>query len=385
MIVNGESSNREVSEFRRSLVSIIHNIPITCRYIHSEAKSYESFEYILFYERVRTGISSPYFFLDGVPSGIQLFTGPTSVNLPNQDVKKLKLRDVVSDRLTVVGKLESMPADAERKIELTTLHTAGLPPQVPGPARFLVARTRAIFRGLRATKKKEIFHYCDNANCCRMFYAGELAETWSSNEVQQVVVGEDDEEPGSSDEYWQLVGGQYVDNTPDTRRFCCRACRQQHSEHLASMMPDCNIHLDADDYAKKQGRARVGESFKMALKRNESAARALRTMRSKKRTNLAVSELEIERHLQNRITALNIDLGLLYAASILSESGNMSSGKILPGQRLYWRDESMYYSKALQVVIRIYKNMKRKEGIISSMLTIPKFLEHVSAHAYKMF
>ena len=201
MIVNGEASDPKIAEFRRCLVSIIHNIPITCRYIHSEAKSYESFEYILFYERVRTGISSPYFFLDGVPSGVLLFTGETSLELPNRDIKKLKLRDVVADRLSVVGKMESMKADAERKVELTSQHTAGLPAQVPGPVRFLVARTRAVLRGLRATKKQDIFHYCDNTNCCRMFYAGELADTWSSREVQKVVVGDDDEEPGSSDEY----------------------------------------------------------------------------------------------------------------------------------------------------------------------------------------
>ena len=123
----------------------------------------------------------------------------------------------------------------------------------------------------------------------------------------------------------------------------------------------------------------------MALKRNEAAARALRTMRTKKRTNLAVSEFEIECHRQKRITALNVDLGLLYAASILSESGNMSNGKILPGQCVYWRDDAMYYSKALQSVIRIYNKLKRKEGIVSSTLTMPKFLEQISAHAYKMF
>lgn len=41
---------------------------------------------MLFYERVRLGVSSPYFFLDGVPSGVHLFVGPTSLNLPNNEI-----------------------------------------------------------------------------------------------------------------------------------------------------------------------------------------------------------------------------------------------------------------------------------------------------------
>ena len=381
-IVKGESVCAKATALRRFYFSIIHNLPVTCRSILEEAKGYKSFEYVLFYERVRLGIASPHFFLDGVPSGVTLFVGPTSVSLPQRDIQKLKLRDVIADRLQTVGKLENMKPDLPRKIQLTTEHTAGLEEEVPGPARFLVARTRAILRGLRSTKRAEAFDQCANCNCNRLFYKGELSETWTAAERKEV---DEAEEELCSDEYWSQIGCSFVGTIPDTRRFCSRACRDQHSMHLRQMMPDFNLQMDADDYAKKTGRARIQEAFKLCLKRNEIAARALRTMRSKSWPNLAVDPSEIEANRQKHITALNIDLGLLYAASVISESGNLSNGKILPGQRLYWRDNPAYFAKSLAVVMKTYGKMKRKEGIISSMLTMPKFLEYLQINAHKMF
>jgi hypothetical protein len=374
----------EVMSMRRHFFTLMHYLPVTCRGLYERATQHAAFEYMLFYERVRLGVSSPYFFLDGVPSGVHLFVGPTSLNLPNNEIERLKLRDVVADRLQVVGKMEAMAKDTARKIDLTTLHTAGLGNNVPGPARFLVARSRAIFRGLRATKRNELFAYCDNCNCSRFFYKGEPVESWSNAAVTQVSL-EDDEDEHDSRSYWESVSGSPLDSTPDTRRFCSRACANQHSHHLEIMMPDSGLHLDSDDHAKKAGRARVSESFKLALKRNEVAARALRTMRTNTVRNLAVSKEELEMHREKRITALNVDLGLLYAASIIAGSANLSTGRVLPGQRMYWRDNPSFYAKPLGAINKIYSSMRRKEGIVSSLLTMPRFLENIQVKAYRMF
>lgn len=370
---------------RRHFFTLMHYLPVTCRGLYSRATQHAAFEYMLFYERVRLGVASPYFFLDGVPSGVHLFVGPTSLNLPNREIERLKLRDIVADRLQVVGKMEAMRHGSERKIKLTTVHTAGLGIEVPGPARFLVDRSRAIFQGLRATKRSELFAQCDNCNCLRLFYKGESIESWSAAKLTQVSLGGEEEEENDSQDYWNSVSGLPLDATPETRRFCCRACANQHAHHLKIMMPDCGLHMDADDFATKSGRARISESFKLALKRNEVAARALRTARTKSVSNLAVSKEELEAHRQKRITALNVDIGLLYAASIISESSNLSTGRILPGQRIYWRDNPSFYAKPLAVINKIYSNTKRKEGIVSSLLTMPRFLENIQVKAYRMF
>ena len=219
----------------------------------------------------------------------------------------------------------------------------------------------------------------------RLFYKGESIESWSAAKLTQVSLGGEEEEENDSQDYWNRIAGLPLDATPETRRFCCRACANQHAHHLKIMMPDCGLHMDADDFATKSGRARISESFKLALKRNEVAARALRTARTKSVSNLAVSKEELEVHRQKRITALNVDIGLLYAASIISESSNLSTGRILPGQRIYWRDNPSFYAKPLAVINKIYSNTKRKEGIVSSLLTMPRFLENIQVKAYRMF
>ena len=155
--------------------------------------------------------------------------------------------------------------------------------------------------------------------------------------------------------------------------------------HLKLMMPDNGLRLDADDFAKKSGRARVGEAFRMALKRNQVASRALRNSKTRSRSNLAVSPKELSAHRALRITALNVDLGLLYASSIVSESSNLSRGKLLPGSSIHWRNDPSYYAKPLTAVAKIYSTTKMKEGIISNMLTIPRFMEAVELKATKIF
>lgn len=381
-VKEGDTGCAKANALRKCHFTILNNLPMTCQAILDEARSYTSFEYLLFYERVRHNQTSPHFFLDGVPAAVTLFAGATSVSLPLTDIQKLKFKDVIADRGTTVTKLEAMKLENPRKVELTTRHTADLVEEVPGPARFLVARTRAILQGLRSTKRAEAFEQCANINCNRLFYKGEASETWATAGVSHT---DDDDEQLSSDQYWIDVGCSFIDTVPDARRFCCRACRNQHASHMQQMMPIFGLELDADDYAKKNGRARVHESFKLCLKRNEVAARALRTMRSKSRPNIAVHPTEIEAKRQKYISAMNIDLGILYAASVISESRNLSDGKILPGQRLYWRDNSVYFAKALSMVIKAYNKMKRNEGIISSMSTMPKFLEHLQINAHKMF
>lgn len=353
--------------------------------MYTDAKQHIAFEFMLFYERVRLGVSSLHFFLDGVPSGVHLFVGPTTLVLPQDDIRKLKLRDVLADRLHVVGQMEVMSPDAERRVSLIAQHTGSLPVQVPGPVRFLVARSRAIFQGLRATKNAEAFAHCANCNCNRLFYCGDPAESWANAAVTSVAMGGDDEEEHDSAEYWIQTAGSPLDVVSDVRRFCSQACARQHAYHLRILMPDAGVHLDADDNAKKSGRARVSESFKLALKRNEVAARALRTMRTTQFPNIAVSADELEMHRQKRIRALNIDLGLLYAASVLAESASMSNRRILPGQSMYWRDDPIYYSKALPSVSKVYAKSSRKEGIVTSTLTLPKYMSHLQTIAHKLF
>jgi hypothetical protein len=52
---------------------------------------------------------------------------------------------------------------------------------------------------------------------------------------------------------------------------------------------------------------------------------------------------------------------------------------------MYWRDDPTYYSKTLTGVCKIYSTLKREEGIISNLLTMPRFLDVVSSKVSKLF
>ena len=327
-------------------------------------------------------MASPDFFFDGVPFGITLFVGPAASDFKDEELRSKNFSRVLQERHNFVQAFEAMATDSSMRLRLTTRHNAGLGDEVPGPARCLVDMTRSVCRGLKKVKAETCFHQCENCNCNRLFYKGKTSETWSTAATTQSYL---DEDQNTSDKYWSEISCSKIDEVPDSRRFCSRACRNQHSEHLRMMMPDFGLHMDADDYAKKTDRPRVLESLKLCLKRNEIAARALRTMRSKGWPNLAVDADEIEAHRQKHITALNVDIGILYAASVIAESKTLSDGKILPGQHLYWRDNPWHYGKSIGAVVKTYKQTKREEGIIFSLLTMPKFVERLRANAHRMF
>ena len=388
MITVGEAADTKPNiEMRRCLVTVVHSLPICCRDLLAEAKQHDSWEPVLFYERIRVGISSKSYFLEGVPTSIALFAGPSGLSLAGEEeekLAKLKMKDVLADRTHSVALLESYrPATPRKKELIRKYHPEDLPASVPGPVRVLIARQRSLCKGMRQRKDGSHFTHCCNCNCNRIFYIGAPNECWGVASTS-TVGGLDDEEDSNSEKYWEMAACDSSIDTPSMLRFCSSTCSDEYYHHLSIMMPDYGIVLDADNEAKKHGRKRVAESFRLALKRNEKAARALRTLRSSRPRNLALTPEELNVHIQRRITMLNVDLGVLYAASKIAESETLSKGRLLPGQCLYWRDDPAYYRKILAGVSRIYMTKKRKEGIVSSLLTMPRFLEEVEARAYKL-
>ena len=368
---------------RMRLLRMLIALPLTCRALRDEAGQHEAYGPILFYERVHLGLVDKNYFLDGVPLSVTLFAGDTTIVLPDEQLRKLRRGGIVSDRFTTIEKLES--ATPERRDELVRAHSpVDLAASVPGVVRVFIARCRAVCKGVRRVKGEGMFSHCTNANCRRLFYVGNAAECWSTVDAVQSSAS-DSEEESSSVEYWNSAACDSGINVPTVRRFCCAACQREFGIHLARVMPGTGLDFDADNAAVKSGRARVGEALKLALKRNALASRQLRLLRSAKRARLAVSDAELAVLAERHTAALNVDLGVLYAASIVAESSVLSKGKLLPGAGIYWRDDPAFYSRALSVVREIYFKHRRKEGIINSLITVPRFLQIVGERAARMF
>lgn len=402
---------------RVAFFRILHTLPLTTAPLYARAKAHTAFEYTLFYERTRIGFTSNHF-LDGVPAGVLLFTGETTISLPPAEVNKLKYGDLLADRLQTVCKLELMPSNSARKQQLVTQFTAGLDDSVPGAVRVLVARTRAMCQGVRQTKQAKKFAQCRNCNCNRLFYVGERNEprvfscpTEPASEVlkssatgggsdgnplrrRRLLSGDDDmddEEDSTSDWYWRKAGSwvRLPREEARTRRFCSQACELEYDEHVACIMPETRACMDADDEmaGKREGRSRVMRAFQAALKRNGIAARELRLVRWNPQRR-AVSKEDVRRLVESRVMALNVDLGILYASSLIAESQALSHGKTLPGAFAGWRCDPMNCSRVLKRVIDLYLNYDHggegKIHVVSSMLTVPPFMEEVRASAAQL-
>ena len=382
-VERGGRNTNEQQRDRVRMMRIVNVMPLLCRALRDEAAQHEAYAPVLFYERVRLGWAGKNYFLEGVPFGVMLFAGETSITLLDDQLRKLRLKSIVADKFATSMKLEN--AAPTRIDELVREHSpVDYSACVPGVVRVFVARCRAICKGVRHVKEEAMFAHCSNANCLRLFYVGGTTECWANAGV--VHAASDSEDEGSSSvEYWNAAACDSGVRSPSVRRFCCSSCEQEYDAHLKRVMPGMGLEFDADNAALKSGRARVSESLKLVLKRNALASRQLRLLRSTKRVKLAVADNELAVLAERHVAALNVDLGVLYAASLVAESIVLSQRKLLPGSRICWRGDPVFYSRALNIVRCIYFKNRRKEGIVSSLNTLPRFLQIVGEAAGRMF
>lgn len=378
---------------RMQMGILIHSLPVCTTALIGVARQHSAFEPVLMYERIRKaaaaaakdGGEEETYFLEGVPLRVRLFTGHTSVVLSENDqyLRKLGPDDLRRETAKLVYQMEGL----SRPITESAGRADDLGDQVPASVRAFVARCRALYFGIRTVRPDSCFASCSNCNCNRIFYVGDARDKKKTSRGS--ALGADGDERGedertTSDAYWQAAACDRTTEVPSTRRFCSSACREEFRRHVDAAMPASRLELDSDDAAGRHGRTRVPEAFRLALKRNEIAARALRTLRSRPRAHSAVSDEEMDRRVEQRITALNVDLGVLYASMLIAESGTLSRGKYLAGSSRGWRHEPALYARILMDVSRIYNCFRRKEGIVSSLLTMPKYMEHIRTNAHKM-
>ena len=145
------------------------------------------------------------------------------------------------------------------------------------------------------------------------------------------------------------------------------------------------VELDADSCSKKEGRARVLDSLRMCARRNEVAGRHLRAIQKGRRAFTAVDTGELTALRAACIKKLNVDFGLIYAASIVAESRTLSAGKVLPGASARWRSRPMFYARALKHVIRIYDARHKNGELVYNAMPPGRFLTKLREDAACIF
>ena len=373
------------SERKRSVrnvnTAMLNKLPITCRQLCGVARGDTRYTAVMFYERTRLGAAASGHFLEALPPGLPLFAGVTAVTLQDADLRKLRLRDVVSDRIKTVSNLEALANKTDRLKQLIADHTLpDLPAGLPGRVHVFVARMRAICQGLRRVKPEAHFRQCRNCECQRIFYAG------AANESAAEHAGAPSPVAGANDQaYWDLVaGGPLVRD--EQKDFCTWSCCQQWRKQLRDALPSDDANeMVADRSCRKEGRARVPEALRACGKRNERAARHLRTIEKECRTFTALSKQEQTKQRARRVRALNLDIGLLYAASVVADSKALSANRVLPGAAESWRTRCAFYAKAVTEVGKIYDRYHKSGKVVANLLIHEPFLAKLKERASRVF
>lgn len=384
----GSSAENAEDPARRAMlrslnVSLLNKAPLVCARLRGVARTDTRYAAVMYYERTRLGATESGHFLEALPAGLPLFSGASTVVLQDSDLRKLKSRDVMADRRSTIANLEKLgnsSPNLQRLVHDYQLRDA--PAALPGRVHVFLARQRAVCQGLKRVKPACHFKQCRNGECRRLFYCGAAAESAPQDpEAEQL--------PSPAADtlvYWDLAAGSVSPESARQGDFCTWACWVHWQRQLDAALPStASADMLADDSCRKTGRARVSEALRACSKRNEAASRHLRTIEKQQRTFGALGKGELQQQRARHVRMLNVDLGLLYATSIVAESKGMSLHRVLAGASQGWRSRPAFYAKGLKEVGRYYDKYHKGGSIVSNMLVHEPFFAKLRGAAARMF
>lgn len=378
-----DAGRQELPDSGRLLnISLLHCAPLVCTQLRNTVRVDTRYAAVVYYERCsRATTLLANHFLEGLPMGLTLFAGATAVHLKDEDLRKLKPVDVYQDRKRTRYNLEELPKESPNLQRLVRDYSVSdAPSGLPGRVHVFLARQRAICQGLLRVKPTAQFKQCRNCECARVFYCGPSGAALPS----ATHCAPPASTPSAQRQYWELAADSLVPEYGLQSQFCTQACWNQWRNQMRAVMPSTPT-LVVDDHCRKTGRARVCEALRVCSKRNEAASRHLRTIEKQQRTFGALSKVEVKSHCARRVRMLNVDLGLLYATSIVAESRSMSANRVLAGASPGWRSRPAFYAKGLKEVGKIYDRCHKSNVIVSNLLVHSSFLTNLKQKASTLF
>ena len=362
--------------------------PLLCTSSASVARDDNSYPSMLFYERVRMKIGDDAYFFDGVPKRLAIFGASIKLEFPAQQMSNLMFEHVLSDRASAVEKLESaIPGSSKRNKLVDTLDgLPDVPSTVPVPARLFLSRVRSMCHGLRQAQSAQNFRQCANNFCSRIFYKGDQQRFLQ----KRTPSGPSYFDSTIATPYWSACSpGLPKYDGPDCVRFCSKLCACQWHAEWKRLMPDRDFEWDADALVKTRPAtrdARVATAFDRAISRNSIATKVLKKRRkSVKSRGSALSSTDLAREFEARVHMLNVDTGLLYAASIFSRLPCRRATLTLPGEFAGWREKGdTAHRNAILRIAQIYRQHAER-GAIHDMLKSHAFFRALKSDALSLF
>lgn len=198
------------------------------------------------------------------------------------------------------------------------------------------------------------------------------------------IEGEEDDTPSDA-EYWKCCRDGNApapeSSLPSVMSFCCHGCYKATNAEFKRLVkfdivtPPCATRRGATPTPSKLYRA--------AIKRNMDMARSMRVSQQVETTHYPSSYANREALLRGYTTMLSVDLGLLYAASIVHElPERLKPRRALPNSE-DWRNYAPCYVNAICRVRAIYK--KYGNGQLSRGATTELWLRRLHDRVLTIF
>jgi hypothetical protein len=217
---------------------------------------------------------------------------------------------------------------------------------------------------LKSSKPAHFFANCAHKNCGRRIFCGQ------TNRVAQPTSPTVETDAA----YWSLIAKDALDIHPS--KFCSFSCFSGYQKEVAVLRAvEASISWDEDGVrCRKEGRGRVAEALRACTRRNERAGRIIRDAQSAR-----MSSLDKRPYFAMLKQRLNVDLGLIYAASLLAESTSLSAGKVLAATHPNWRRRHWTVAAAAKKVLTTYEKFHTRGNIVSNLWIDEPFLRHLKS------
>jgi hypothetical protein len=332
---------------------------------------------------------------------VELFSGSYGDGVTNiERFNVLSPKDIICDRISTAKRLAELSNEAVA-IRTKKYIPCDLPSGVGIRVSAFVGRARLITQ-YQSSRKPEFCADCSFARCrrrlmCLSIPTATTAELLPNPAVEGTDVDPQADSDSSDDDdtddvdvsqnYWAMASPRSI-SRPQRVRFCTLACSLAFEAEVTAALPirlsEIDSHESFKDATGKVGLTRVLASTRAAFKRNAAVARAIReAMRVHKKMELpSISYITVQKMHQNVIDALNVDLGLLFAAATLAVSPNICANRTLPATAPNWRQNPEKWSRVLERVKSLYlQHTDGKFEMCQDERFLPVWLKKVRSEA----
>lgn len=382
---------------RNSIACALHNFGVLCSESHNICVADPTFAPVIYYERVRMGFAqmatnvegrSVAFSMECVPASICLFGKVTGVAMHPNKCRDLTSNDLLNERNKCVSKLESSDEAIQNgALGVNASRSQDVPSSLPQKVHVFILVLRSILSGMKTVKDARDFDQCCNKRCNRVFYTAssfDLRTCYDPNTTPLQLLDLPPcnplmESDRSTHTYW-LTCGRVPFYQDVLKRFCSSACCIEWRNRLDSLLPSIATFDLENNWSSASAEKRVHMSFNAALSRNAAFCQQLATIRKTTQRSKCLSKKMLKNEIDSRIDIMNIDLGVLYWATIMCRlPPSARSNLCLPGTRHQWRrtQQSTVVAQHISALYVEAQDRKADSRMITTCLSVNRFFSTI--------